>query len=364
MEIDCLYKPLFTTISRTQSLSTDVRGRNDQDNKTSGSEVNSVHSCSVEFFDVNTFFDECIQKDTGINIGNRDFTDNTGIPAIALTSNCDSATNSNSSGKETSILSSAPSESTESDISLNITFTLKSPLNEMPSVESIQSLIKFAKNSMDPKTLFQCIQKMLVVVCWINMNPSNYNKNSLNKSLIRTLKRNLKFLIARKYKDAGYILADAYSSGLFGSVDNKKAFILFRNASQLGHIEATFRTAYCYERGLGVEASSWKALKYLEYAAKQKHQIAMFKLGMAYYYEKLGAPKNDVTKLSGVTWLTRAVDCSDNVICDAPYELGKIYATGYKDLILKDTLYSELLFRKAEMLGYSSSKGSAADFIG
>ncbi|CAI4060485.1 hypothetical protein SKDZ_05G1770 [Saccharomyces kudriavzevii ZP591] len=179
--------------------------------------------------------------------------------------------------------------------------------------------------------------------------------DSLKESLLNDAKIILKKLSAVGYPDAQYLLGDAYSSGIFGKIKNRRAFLLFSAAAKRLHIESIYRTAICYECGLGVTRNASKAVNFLTFAAIKNHPAAMYKLGVYSYHGLMGLPEDILTKLDGYRWLRRATSMANSLICGAPYELANIYMTGFKDLIISDPDYAMVLYKKAAVLGHAES---------
>lgn len=183
----------------------------------------------------------------------------------------------------------------------------------------------------------------------------NFTIDFLKESLVNDAKVILKKLSAIGYPDAQYLLGDAYSSGVFGKIKNRRAFLLFSAAAKRLHIESVYRTAICYECGLGVTRNAPKAVNFLTFAATKNHPAAMYKLGVYSYHGLMGLPDDILTKMDGYRWLRRATSMASSLVCGAPFELANIYMTGYKDLIISDPDYAMELYKKAAVLGHAES---------
>ncbi|CAI4061307.1 hypothetical protein SUVZ_05G1780 [Saccharomyces uvarum] len=192
----------------------------------------------------------------------------------------------------------------------------------------------------------------------------SFTVENLKESLLKEAKIILKKLSAVGYPDAQYLLGDAYSSGVFGKVKNRRAFLLFLAASKRLHIESIFRTAICYECGLGVTRNASKAVNFLTFAATKNHPAAMYKLGVYSFHGLMGLPEDILTKMDGYRWLRRATSMANGLICGAPYELANIYMTGFKDLIIADPDYALVLYKKAAILGHTGSARILAEACG
>lgn len=195
-------------------------------------------------------------------------------------------------------------------------------------------------------------------------NSGFFTVENLKESLLKDAKIILKKLSAVGYPDAQYLLGDAYSSGVFGKVKNRRAFLLFLAAAKRLHIESIFRTAICYECGLGVTRNASKAVNFLTFAATKNHPAAMYKLGVYSFHGLMGLPEDILTKMDGYRWLRRATSMANGLICGAPYELANIYMTGFKDLIIADPDYAIVLYKKAAILGHTGSARILAEACG
>lgn len=232
----------------------------------------------------------------------------------------------------------------------------------LPRMKTIEMYRKNVKKSHDPKVLFQYAQYMLQTA--LTMEPSELptpdeSKKSgepdIKKQFLKEAVHYLKKLADKGYNDAQYLLADAYSSGALGKVDNKEAFTLFQGAAKHGHVESAYRTAYCHEEGLGTSRDSRRAIEFLKFAAAKNHPAAMYKLGMYSFYSKMGLPDNMNMKKSGIQWLTRAVTGANELTNAAPYELAKIQDAGFLDIVIPDHKYAMELYVQAASLGHVKS---------
>lgn len=262
----------------------------------------------------------------------------------------------------------------------------------MPRMKTIEMYRKNAKKSTDPAVLFQYAQYMLQTALMLESpTPTgsgtstpkpvapkssflevekthrksklansitlemNLSDPQLKRSLLKEALHYLKRLSDKGYVDAQYLLGDAYSSGAFGKVDNKEAFSLFLLAAKHGHTECAFRTAHCYEEGLGTGRDARKGVEFLKLAASKNHPAAMYKLGMYSFYSRMGLPDNVATKKMGIKWLERALNVATELTAAAPYELGRIYQEGFLDILLKDEKYALELYAQAAALGHVES---------
>ena len=242
----------------------------------------------------------------------------------------------------------------------------------LPRLKTIEMYRQNVKKSKDPHVLFQYSQYMLQTALTIESSStliSNGNNNlgdthsnrekvtsdDLKRQFLKEAQHYLKKLSAKGYSDAQYLLADAYSSGVFGKVENKESFILFQAAAKHGHVESAYRASHCLEEGLGTTRDSRKALNFLKFAASRNHPSAMFKLGLYSFYGKMGLPNDVNTKQNGIKWLSRAAARANELTCAAPYELAKIFEKGFLDIIIPDEKYAMELYIQAATLGHVPS---------
>lgn len=260
--------------------------------------------------------------------------------------------------------------------------------NLLPRIKTIELYRKNAKKSSDPAVIFQYAQYILQTALLLDDTPDNASirnltpnstksspkqqgsKNSseiidekkFKQALIKESIRYLRRLSDKGYAEAQYLLADAYSSGALGKVDNKEAFLLFVHAAKHGHVEAAYRTSYCYEEGLGTGRDARKSMEYLKIAASKNHPAAMYKLGIYSFYGRMGLSSDMDTKKMGIQWLTRASNIANELIAAAPFELGKIYFSGFKDIVIQDRKYALELYSQAAALGHIEAAAILGSF--
>lgn len=235
----------------------------------------------------------------------------------------------------------------------------------VPRLKTIEMYRKNVKKSKDPNLLFQYAQYMLQTALTMESSDavveseSNERKPatqaSLKKKYLKEAQHYLKKLSVKGYADAQYLLGDVYASGAFGKIENKEAFVLFQAAAKHGHIESAYRTAYCFEEGLGTTRDSRKALDFLKFSASRNHSSAMYKLGLYSFYGRMGLSTDVNTKQNGIKWLSRAAARANDLTCAAPYELAKIYEQGFLDIVIPDEKYAMELYIQAASLGHVPS---------
>lgn len=252
-------------------------------------------------------------------------------------------------------------------------------------LEASEQYRRNARKSNDPKVLFHYAQFMLQMALELkeldlkptdgaaakashsrslsDVSSSSRRQSSLNLSglneyqaqrafFLREAQHYLKRLSDKGYVEAQYLLGDGWSSGAFGKVDDEKAFSLFLVSAKHGHVESAFRVAHCYEEGLGTGRDARKGIEFLKKAASEKHPAAMYKLGVYHFYARMGIPDTMTNKKMGINWLERASIVATELTAAAPYELGKIYYEGYKDIVIRDHEYAVRLFTKAAALNH------------
>lgn len=231
----------------------------------------------------------------------------------------------------------------------------------VPRLKTIEMYRENVKKSKDANLLFQFAQYMLQTALTMDDNEQpvggseSMNQSELKGKFLKEAVHYLRKLSVKGYADAQYLLGDVCSSGALGKVENKEAFTLFQAAAKHGHIESAYRTAYCFEEGLGTTRDSRKALDFLKFAASRNHPSAMYKLGLYSFYGRMGLPTDVNTKQNGIKWLSRAAARANELTCAAPYELAKIYQNGFIDIIIPDEKYATELYIQAATLGHAPS---------
>lgn len=238
----------------------------------------------------------------------------------------------------------------------------------VPRLKALEMYRKNVKKSKDPEVLFQYAQYMLQTALTMDisseLDPDYLEKKgtrkaqqhkTLKEQFLKEAKIYLTKLSVKGYKDAQYLLADAYSSGAFGKITHKDAFALFQSSAKHGHVEAAYRTAVCFEKGLGTTRDSRKCVEFLKFAASRNHPAAMFKLGLYSFHGRMGLPQDVNTRQNGIKWLSRAAARATTLTCAAPYELARIYENGFLDIVIPDESYATELYVQAASLGHIAS---------
>lgn len=231
-------------------------------------------------------------------------------------------------------------------------------------LKTLEMYRRNVKKSKDAIVLFNYAQYMLQTALTMessntlvesNGEGENMTQAQLKKKFLKEGQHYLKKLSAKGYSDAQYLLGDAYASGAFGKIENREAFTLFQAAAKHGHVESAYRTAHCFEEGLGTTRDARKALDFLKFSASRNHPSAMYKLGLYSFYGRMGLGTDVNTKQNGIKWLSRASARANDLTCAAPYELAKIYQQGFLDIVIPDEKYSMELYIQAASLGHIPS---------
>ncbi|KAI8066626.1 hypothetical protein BC940DRAFT_239973 [Gongronella butleri] len=165
----------------------------------------------------------------------------------------------------------------------------------------------------------------------------------------------LKQLASRGHGESQYYLGNLYASGLLskkGKNEFDKAFPLFVQAAKHHHADAAYRSAKCYEDGLGTRKDSSKAVNLYRKAATLNHPGAMYRLGVAEVNGELGISKN---ARDGVKWLKRAAEAATAEYPQAIHELALLHERGIDNVVFVDFDYAVSLYAQAADLGYAPS---------
>ncbi|CEP19960.1 hypothetical protein [Parasitella parasitica] len=138
-----------------------------------------------------------------------------------------------------------------------------------------------------------------------------FSTTTLGEAMVLEAKKLLKQL-AHSSKNAGqgteaeaqFLLGNCYGMGALGwPLNHKRAFQWYFQASKYGHPEATYRTAVCYEIGIGTSKDGSCALTFYRKAAHLMHVPAMYKLGVILMR---GYCDHPISRREAVVWLQRA----------------------------------------------------------
>ncbi|KAJ2778537.1 hypothetical protein H4R18_004534 [Coemansia javaensis] len=154
--------------------------------------------------------------------------------------------------------------------------------------------------------------------------------------------------------EAQFFLGTVYSRGIYGVArDDAKAFSYYQQASKSQHAEANYRTAVCYEVGVGTRKDATRALQFYRKAAAQSNVPAMYKLGVILIKGLLGvspAPRE------GVNWLKRGADNATPECPHSLHELALCHESSDIPGVIPDEAYARQLYIKAGKLGYVPSQ--------
>jgi hypothetical protein len=81
-----------------------------------------------------------------------------------------------------------------------------------------------------------------------------------------------------------YDLGRCYQKGIGTEKNVIKAFELYGEAAQHGHITSTYELGECYQYGIGTEINKIKAFEFYKKAAEKGHIISKYNLGRCYQY--------------------------------------------------------------------------------
>ncbi|GES97447.1 kinase-like domain-containing protein [Rhizophagus clarus] len=121
--------------------------------------------------------------------------------------------------------------------------------------------------------------------------------------------------------DAIHQLGECYYYGIGTEKNEARTFELYKEAVEKGHINAMYQLGKCYYHGIGIENNRIMAYSLYEKAAEKGHINAMYQLGECYYYG-IGTEKNNA----------RAFELYKNAAkkghINAMYQLGEFYYYG------------------------------------
>ena len=137
---------------------------------------------------------------------------------------------------------------------------------------------------------------------------------------------------------------------------SKEALRCYREAGDLGNVEALFKLGDCYEKGLGVEKDLKEAVKWYRMAAEQGYARAQSVLGWYYVNGRVTIDPKEAIK-----WYTKA---AEQGYTGSPQglvqvELGDCYAKGLG--VEKDLKEAVKWYRKAAEQGHAQAKKRLRD---
>ncbi|CAB4415461.1 unnamed protein product [Rhizophagus irregularis] len=165
-----------------------------------------------------------------------------------------------------------------------------------------------------------------------------FNNNNINSQEIYDW-----LLINQNNSDSIFLLGYFSYLGIETSEDNKKAFDLFINASEQGHILAQLYVGSCYQAGYGTTKDGKLALKYYEKIANMGYASGLLKVGYCYSYG-IGTSINYQKAFE----LYQQAESLGNIV--AQYNLGNNYLDG--EGVDKDYSKAFELYQQAANSGY------------
>ncbi|KAI9348342.1 hypothetical protein BD770DRAFT_327382 [Pilaira anomala] len=216
-------------------------------------------------------------------------------------------------------------------------------------------------------------------------NHIQHAPNTLGEAMVMEARQMLKQLANSSQNpgqsgdaEAQFLLGSCYGMGALGwPINHYRAFQWYNQASKQNHAEATYRTAVCYELGIGTERDGDRAITYYKKASHLLHAPSMYKLGVILMRGYCGYP---VSKREAVIWLQRA--CSTSMAPLAPGEDNTtiagtegvalphaLHALAMVQLtkeceetsMIPDSIYAIKLLHNAARLGYAPSQSKLGE---
>ncbi|CAB4415462.1 unnamed protein product [Rhizophagus irregularis] len=156
---------------------------------------------------------------------------------------------------------------TKEIVPTNLAIENNSPEKNLKKVNDIVNYIFKIVNEGKEFTLTKNIKNIL----------DYFNNNNINSQEIYDW-----LLINQNNSDSIFLLGYFNYLGIETSEDNKKAFDLFINASEQGHILAQLYVGSCYHSGYGTTKDEKLALKYYEKISNMGYASGLLKVGYCY----------------------------------------------------------------------------------
>lgn len=148
---------------------------------------------------------------------------------------------------------------------------------------------------------------------------------------------------ARTSSPEAYLrMAEYHLAGVFGKVDEKKAFEFMEDAADMGYLRAKYELAEYYRKGVGVKKNPQKFIMTLEEAAEKGHPAAMNRIGVRCYYDRV--------LLQAFAWFEKAASLGDGA---AQINLGLMHYN--KSIEVHDSLEAVRNFRLAADKDYATA---------
>ncbi|CAO3646978.1 unnamed protein product [Cunninghamella blakesleeana] len=184
---------------------------------------------------------------------------------------------------------------------------------------------------------------------------TNDHHQTDSHSYIMEAEKLLKQIATRGHSPSQYYLGNMYASGLLhknNKFEFERAFPFYVQAAKHHHPDAAYRTAKCYEDGLGTKKDKGKAVQYYRKAAALNHPGAMYRMGLAQMKGELGL---SVNVRDGHKWLKRSAEASTFEYPHALHELAQLHERGAGSVVFTDHDYAVRLYQEASDLGYAPS---------
>jgi TPR repeat protein len=129
------------------------------------------------------------------------------------------------------------------------------------------------------------------------------------------------FEIQQKNAPDFFDLAERYFKGTGVSKNWSQAFKYYKQAADLGHLDAQYKTGVCYVHGFGTSINYKESIKWLQRAAERHHAGAQDSLGVRYMTGQ-GVKKNEQEAFK---WFLKAA-LQNHIV--AQFNLAMIYLHG------------------------------------
>ncbi|ORX58087.1 HCP-like protein [Hesseltinella vesiculosa] len=183
----------------------------------------------------------------------------------------------------------------------------------------------------------------------------DHSQTDVSHTYLAEAAKLLRQLSTRGHGPSQYYLANMFASGLLHKSHKPefdKAFPLFVQAAKHHHPDAAYRTAKCYEDGVGTRRDKAKAAQFYRKAATLNHPGAMYRLGLAQIKGDLGM---SINIRDGHKWLKRSAEASTAEYPHALHELAQLHERGLASIIFLDHEYAVRLYQEAASLHYAPS---------